>query len=394
MNDPGGTVHGSRTQILIDTIAGQIVRNEDEPWPWKILQTDRDWEIVVRTACDEGLAPLFFARFRETNILSDLPENIGTLLRNAYVRTSAVNEHILAFLEELGDVLEQRGVPVIVLKGTALLNTVYRDIGLRPMDDIDVMIQTRHKDDICKILTGMGFIRDRVYTNSFQRGVITIDLHTDFISSERIHSRKDTMTIREDDIWRNAVPFNGSSVLYRLSPYDTLIALSFHLLKHRFNRLIWLVDIATFMTSHTAEVEWRELTAYARSLDADRFLLYAVILAKHLAGANIPDHALIRLGKEKLTFIERYILRLHVSRTPLGTITDVLWIFQIRGVKKRIRFVVENIFPRPEIMDQIMSPSSHRIGTFVRRSVHILVMIISEVLSSVMHVMREGLPRL
>ena len=57
MSNPGDTVHRSKTQILIDTIAGQIVRKENEPWPWKVMQTDRDWEAVVRTVCDEGLAP-------------------------------------------------------------------------------------------------------------------------------------------------------------------------------------------------------------------------------------------------------------------------------------------------------------------------------------------------
>ncbi len=392
----GVAVQKDTTQVLIDIIRGCTLRKIHGDWnSGDALLTDRDWLDLLRTAGDEGLAPLLYSLLKEMNVLADLPDDVREMLRNAYARTSAVNQHILAVLEEAEDVLERRGIPVIILKGAALLTTVYHDIGLRPMDDIDIMVRPRHLGDICDTLTGMGFTRHRLYPHSFQRGIIKIDLHTDLLSSDRIRSRQDTVTLRQEDIWDNAVPLNGSpSSLYRLSPYDTLIALSFHLLKHRFNRLIWFVDIAAFMNASAVEIDWMELIAYSRMLGADRLLLYVVILTKHLLGADISDHVLNDLGRGELSLIEKYILRLHITRTPLETLTDLLWIFQIRGLKKQIRFVIENSYPRREIMDQIMSPSSHPIATFGRRSVVLFRMVLSDLFSSIMHVRQTGLPPL
>jgi len=375
-------------------IAQQAPDRADLVWLAENNRECLDWPAAAQRAFDEGLAPLLYYHCRNMNILEAIPESTKKFLARIYAETSLINTHLLQEMTELEKGLEKRDIQVIVLKGAALLNTVYRDVALRPMEDIDLMVRQEHLNELENVLGSMGFAQNRLYPGSFGKGILSIDIHSDLLSSHRIRSRQAILDIRPEDAWSSSIPINGSSSLYRLSLNVNLIALSFHLLKHRYDRLIWFVDIAESIKTYQSMLDWQDLIEYSRSVRADRLLLYTLLLARRLLGLRVPDEVLTDLGKEELSPIERYILRLRLMHVPLGTVMDLLWMFQIRGAFKKTRFIRENIFPRREVMNQIFPDTTHRFGTFLKRAILVSSQVLIDLLMSFRGVLRGGLPPL
>lgn len=383
-----------RESKLFQVIAQQTLGRADLVWLAENNREGMDWPTVTQRAFDENLAPLLYYHCRDMNILENIPESTKKFLARIYAETSLINMHLLQEMTKLGKGLEKLDIQVIVLKGAALLKTVYRDVALRPMEDIDLMVRPEHLNGLKNVLESMGFAQNRLYPGSFAKGILSIDIHSDLLSSHRIRSRQAILDIRPEDAWSNSIPINGSSSLYRLSLNVNLIALSFHLLKHRYDRLIWFVDIAESIKTYQSMLDWQDLIKYSRRVRADSLLLYTLLLTKRLLGVNVPDEVLTDLGKEELSPVERYILRLRLMHVPLGTVMDLLWMFQIQGTGKKIRFIRENIFPRREVMNQIFPDTSHRFGTFLKRAILVSSQVLTDLLTLFRGVLRGGLPPL
>ncbi|MCX5855644.1 MAG: nucleotidyltransferase family protein [Deltaproteobacteria bacterium] len=387
-------IKSERESKLFRVIARQTLGRGDAVWLTDNIREGLDWHFAAKRAFEEGLAPVLYYHCRNVDLLAAIPESTKKFLARIYAETSIINMHFLKEMAELEKRLTERHLQVIVLKGAALLKTVYRNVALRPMEDIDLMVRQEHLTGLKNVLETIGFVQNRLYPGSYRKGILSMDLHPDFLSSHRIQSRRDILNIKSIDIWRSATPINESASLFQLSLYDNLIALSYHLLKHRYDRLIWFVDIAESIKEYQPVLNWPELIEYSRRVRADRILLYALLLMKHLTGFHVSDQVLIDLGKESLSHIEKYLLRLRLMQVPVGAAIDMLWIFQIPGVGKKIRFVRENIFPRREVMNQIFPDTSHNLRTFLRRALLVSSQVLSDFLLSARSAMKTGLPPL
>ena len=335
-----------------------------------------DWDNLVARASDEGLAPFLYRRCRDLGLLTCIPARAREFLRSSYRQTVLHNLYLLRFMEELDWVAGGRGLSVVVLKGAALLNSIYEDVGLRPMEDIDLMVRIEDLGLLKLLLEQMGFAPDRFYPDTYKRGIIHVDLHTDFLSAHRIRSRRALIKIQPEKVWDRVEPvMEGANHLYRLSLYDNLIALSFHMLKHCFTRLIWFVDIKEILIKQGVRFDWPGLAESARKMGGQRCLLYVLIMTKHLLGLNVPDDALRSFGRADLSIIEQYILRIRLANEPVGRLSQLLCLFQIREASGRVRFVMESLFPRKSVMYQIFPAvsSCRSRPAYARRTLDILL---------------------
>jgi len=318
-----------------------------------------DWHALIYHASNEGLLGFLYHYARSQAI--SVPPWAEALLHQEYRHTAFQNLCLLRFVEEMGEALRQRDLPVMVLKGVSLLNTAYRDVGLRPMEDIDLLLRPRDLDPFKAILGDMGFAQDRVYQTTFNRGTVMVDLHTDLVSAHRIKSRKALLKLDPETLWRGALPFFDETVpVYRLAPYDGLIALAFHLLKHGFCRLIWFVDIQETLKAWGPDLEWMPFVDYCTRAGAGRCVLYALLLTRRLLGLPVPEEALQGLGQGKLSFLEKVLLGMRAANEPMGRLSQLLYLFQIKGALQRVRFIRENMFPRKEVMGQIFPGRHHQ----------------------------------
>jgi hypothetical protein len=103
--------------------------------------TPEGWDSLTTMAEQLGLAPLFHHTLSETDLASGVPEPVLDRLQQTRYAVALHNQPLLAEAQQL---LSEAGSglglgPLVVLKGAALLATVYPDTSLRVLADVDLL---------------------------------------------------------------------------------------------------------------------------------------------------------------------------------------------------------------------------------------------------------------
>ncbi len=118
-----------------------------------------DWHLLANKAEEEGVGPLVYWSLSKSGKFSSLPELARNLLRAMYSSTWMHNQKIFKELEVLARLFHQADIPVVVLKGVCFALTIYPDIGLRPMQDMDLLIPAVKISQAVQIATSCGYER-------------------------------------------------------------------------------------------------------------------------------------------------------------------------------------------------------------------------------------------
>lgn len=120
------------------------------------VEAVEDWSRVLREAGAHRLAPLLYWHAREAGVT--LPAEARRPLAAAYARQRRIAAAQAATLSELGAALAGAGIGMVVLKGGALAHQVYAEPGLRPMEDLDLLVAPEHGQDALEVLRARGFV--------------------------------------------------------------------------------------------------------------------------------------------------------------------------------------------------------------------------------------------
>jgi hypothetical protein len=266
-----------------------------------------------------------------------------------YLSAVAENLACIAFLEKLAVVLHREQLPVMTLKGASLLDRWYPGPGLRPMEDVDLMVRPEDRDRFARILTELDFKANRRRRGRFQNRGLTIDLHIHPLNTERIDNRHCLLPGGLRPIWRHSEPWRpGCNWIRRPADADNVLLLSLHLLKHYYARLIWLEDIRRMVHRCPEEFQTR-LVRRADALGCKKpvaYSLYALeTLYPNFSRANPWVPAWIR----SLSPLEKAILLLCIADKPLALAAPILEILAVRGSRERRRLALETLFPRERV---------------------------------------------
>ncbi|MFI0938571.1 nucleotidyltransferase family protein [Streptomyces sp. NPDC021020] len=121
--------------------------------------TSRQWARACLLASGHRVASLcgYFALQQP----SSFPENARNLLRAGFRSNRIANRVYLDELVVLVDAFAQAGVDVRVRKGAAMLQSVYRDIGVRELSDIDLLIRREDRAAAVDVMTSLGYSQGR-----------------------------------------------------------------------------------------------------------------------------------------------------------------------------------------------------------------------------------------
>ena len=124
----------------------------------KLLDGHLAWPLVLELASWHRLSGLLFHNLRQSEFNNRVPQWVMQDLEEVYYGNFARNLYYQAELGKVLQALQAEGVPAIVLKGAALAEAVYQDIGLRPMVDLDIMVQEGHIDRADSSTQRLGFL--------------------------------------------------------------------------------------------------------------------------------------------------------------------------------------------------------------------------------------------
>lgn len=323
-------------------------------------ELDGDWESLRAVGEAERVAGLLH---RALAPLAIAPPAVTAALRQSRRTTSVRN---LLLLHELGLCLQELSaarVAVIVLKGAALAQAVYRDLSLRPMGDVDLLVRREDLALTTRLLAQLDYAPVRAETHpgalaehenelTFRkrgRFAACIDVHWTLFDSPYYQDR-----IAMDWFWNTAQPVSIAGVpTLMLGPEALLIHLCGHLaLHHGASGLLWWHDIAEVLSTCRDELDWAELLAKTRVYGLALPVCTVLTGVAEEWGVSVPGDVLPALrALPHSRAEERVFAWLMQPDRPAGPrfLADL---GSMSGWRRRFRFARTHLFPSASYMRQ------------------------------------------
>ena len=348
---------------------------------WDQYESD-DWDKLCQTAIDERVAPLLFKSLQKSKpgFASNIPEDILNQLRIRYYETWFRNEALYQELEDILKTLESGGIEAVVLKGACLATSVYPDFGLRPMSDLDILVQEPQITDAVRIVGSMGYfehypstrpdvneiVSHHVKLKKTNDRVFYLELHTYLIGGEAL-----IYSVPVDWFWEQTEPFSGEYQkssgdkklvnfvsAYQFNPSAQLMHLCAHaVLLHGLGdtQLIWLYDIHALVEKMGEVIDWRLVSDQAKIYNWSDAVNAALTKVQGMFDTDIPSEVLSDL---EYFSDERLRALIDIKSAPIET-RMVEELYKLIGMswRGRIKFVSALVFPSPDFMRWRYQPS-------------------------------------
>ena len=314
-----------------------------------------DMDLLIDLSVKEGLGGFLYKSLLKAGLLETITPQHKQKLYHIYYLTVRQNLKLIHALNTILEPLNQKGIQVVLMQGMALLQQVYQDVGLRPMKDMDLWVLPPNYQRLVDVLVQQGFKSNRLYPQTYHRGEIVLDIHTHLLWADRIKARDYLLSKSQDEIFRStkSMTIDGGKVRC-LGPQDHFLYLGLHALKHNFERLIWLVDIKS-LAAKWKPSDWEALLKRSEKLGHRKTLRYILYLMTHLFDIRPPAEVHSFLTKWKPGYLEKRILNRRIEGRPIPTWAQLMMISNGRGMRERLSFFIETLFPRPEVMRQVFA---------------------------------------
>ena len=341
-------------QILL--AAGTVNPDKDQQAHLrKLLAGEFDQDRLIRLAKKEGMTGLLYKSLKKAGILGFLGHLQMQQLQSFYYRTVQRNLQIVHDLKEILRRSKEKGVQVVVLQGIALLEKIYKDIGLRPLTDIDLWVLPEKRGVFDALMTQLGYRRDPLYPNTFKKDKTIVDINSHILWADRIRSRRHLLAKSQRALYDNIeiLNFEGEPAGC-LDDLDQVLYLSLHAFKHCASRLVWLVDIKQLITGWQTS-NWKALFDRARELGQVSIVCYMLYLMGHLFNLKLPADIQAMVADRRLTWLEGVILEKRLNGRSLPGWAPLLLFTAGKKFMTRVYFVFESLFPRPPVLRQIFT---------------------------------------
>ena len=266
------------------------------------------WHDVLRQLQLLELTPYFYSHLVRSPAADHVPAEVLHRLQETYFLHAARNALILEDLREIIGILRRHDIDAIVLKGACLAETVYDDIALRPMHDIDILVREEYLWVVQVVLIGAGYgplmrppveeqlLRHHHLIPFTRPGRPSVEVHV------TLARPGGPCAMDIDGFWNRArcAAFGGQTALI-LSPEDLLLHLCLHFsANHRFSILEMknLCDISEIIRRYNSAIDWKTLGDRARGYGIGRYVYCTLRVAAVLFGAELRSEDLRCIGHD------------------------------------------------------------------------------------------------
>jgi hypothetical protein len=314
-----------------------------------IAGSSLDWPFVLWRAETYQTIPLIAFHLKRLDLLGAIPNFIATYIQNWTSLSEARSREQFRELGRIVNRLQKIDVDYFLLKGAALASTVYPNPLLRPMQDLDIMIQPRDAWRVQREIYRLGYkhgvfnpqdgrftplfrkitwkslrekhalhsvtktirlpspVLNRLISSAWQKRQIKsysyddgtvampifVDFHINLFPGMAI-----------SDVWRGAGerPLLGQSVKVQ-SPTAMLwfsAARLYHeAFQHGTLKLQMFGDVDALLKVYKGKIDWAELLTMAKKYSMTAALYYVLSQAERLGGGEAPSSVLALLKPDQ-----------------------------------------------------------------------------------------------
>lgn len=283
-----------------------------------IPTTAEEWQSFAKQVIDAGLAGIVRATAKSHAI--EIPIGVRALIDHSADAVAARNLAARHALVPLLEALNRASIPVMLLKGAALLEGVYPRLDLRPMSDVDLLVRPEHAQAAVKALApharpGMNLIREDFFPKYYyETELLTggpfplrVDLHARPLRPLRI-----ARIMPDGAMWIDAVTVKIDQAKAMIPSVETMVIhLAAHAAYHGCDRLIWLHDIRQLVAAHAGRIDWGLVVERSREWGLALPVATALRAAQRRLGPACPEPVLRELEATQAHWKDR--LALHAA---------------------------------------------------------------------------------
>jgi hypothetical protein len=362
-----GTGHSAspaaeQAPLLQQLLLASIATLAEPPEPQlldRILAQPLAWKEVEAWLHSNRLTPLFYYVLRRVDMRSRVPPDVLEHVQKAYYFSLLRSDTLDAELKRILHILQSAEIPVVLLKGAALARSVYPTPGLRPMNDLDLLIPRSYVTQALPDPTGYSarfvqqFLGEQTFvrTPAEQSSVgdhlgqealpviatgqrVGLDLHWRLLTVEWY---RNTARLDDDALWAAARPLDcGGIAAWQLSPEDTVIHLCLHAaIQHAYIcPALSYVDIDRVVRVSDPGVDWDLLRKRTAAFRVGPPVYFGLCFAERYLGTPVPAGVLADLAPSAL-----WACRLYAIQRITGA--DRQPIFARRSIGRRAKYLVQ-----------------------------------------------------
>lgn len=347
----GKYIDSPEYQILLYCLRG--CKSEKElldKFPGKSI----NWDLFIEIAKQEGV---FFQVADNFNREITRDRSWKEKLQSPYF--SYLSQGI-SFYEQSHQVLanlDSLGLNILLLKGPAIDSLIYREKFYRPRIDLDLVIPEKEFFCLEKELLRLGYvlweemgnypipeyINSRLY---LKKDKTSIPLHLHRLPINNLFLLVDhTLKFDLEEIWPETRPFGIYRHIFCLSPELAVLFHCEHSLKHDYDQLVSLCEIAGLLQYYGASFKWDIFVSWTNKLSLERIAYHSLTLTKKILTSDIPVSVLQKLQPVDLSWGERFFIRRTEQRSRIKSLSFFVYLARYKGRTERLSFVFKVIFP-------------------------------------------------
>ncbi len=322
----------------------------------------QEWADLYKLAVLHRVDTLLVHQLRKKDLIKFAPPRQAKRWSAQLMQNSVTNLGLYSELEKISQTLSPHNIKIIALKGLFLADKVYKNIGIRRMSDIDILIPNGRIESAYRLLVDqLGYTVHGEKALSLNKGGHIAPL----VSSTGIIIELHWTIMLDDDtpqdVIERSVPVKlVKANVHALSAEDNLLYLCKHIAHtHRFGYggLRAICDIAWAIDFYAAELNWNSLLERTQRWGWSRIIYLALATARTLVSANVPDSTLTALSAhpDRDAMLAVAIGQLFSTETTgHDPVSDNISAFaQERGLKNKIVKLFQAVFIPREKLAQI-----------------------------------------
>ncbi|MGH2555357.1 MAG: nucleotidyltransferase family protein [Actinomycetota bacterium] len=329
----------------------------------------RDWRMFAAELVDQRLTGLAVAAARDGWLPLEDEQATDLLERHRGAMTWALS--IERMLMAIDEAFADADIEYLVLKGSALAQTVYSDPSLRPFADLDLLIRGAHWERACALLPSLGLSRQhpesrRGFVDAFGKAAVHVDgAGPELDLHRRLVVGPHGLCADPDELFEDPVWFRlGGRWLRTLDDGLLFLHACMHAaLGHRTPRLLPLRDV--LQVAETGAIDWDLVAERARRWRLRAVIGYAVRSAENLLGVRPPEEAARLAASLVPSRRERRWLRAYTTERRFRGGTTVSTLSAIPGVRAKASYAAALLFPSREFVDA--RTSSRGVASYLAR---------------------------
>jgi hypothetical protein len=276
----------TRTHISKETV--QRVR--------KLIQDGVDWNNLIQAGIQHKVLPLLYRTLKKT-FPQEVPDHVMERLQHDFIINANVNFSLTGELLRIIALFENHGILAIPFKGPVLSESVYGDLALRSIGDLDILVHKHNAIKALNLLISQGY-RPEVELDAEQKKSY---LQTEY-SIDTMNTCKRVIVELHWELTGRHVPYSfcleqfedrlkpatlAGKNIYQFPHEELLVYLCFHGSKDCWDTLESITIINELIRSHH-KMNWIRVMNLAGRMHCKRVLFLGLSLASDLLGAPLP----------------------------------------------------------------------------------------------------------